>query len=180
MAEPFLAEVSIFAGNFAPRGWAFCEGQLLPIAQNTALFSLLGTIYGGDGEVSFALPDLRGRTPIGEGTGAGLDTISLGEKGGNAEYTIDAQNLPTHQHSVGPVSLPISTDAADSQDVEDGYLATTDHNHYHTATDSSILINTPTDTGITGSASPDAISTYQPSLAVYYIIATQGTYPSRS
>ncbi|MGJ8656445.1 MAG: phage tail protein [Akkermansiaceae bacterium] len=180
MADPFLAEVSIFAGNFAPRGWAFCEGQLLQIAQNTALFSLLGTIYGGDGRVTFGLPDLKGRTPIGQGTGPGLSNIRMGEKGGVPTYTISAQNLPNHVHALGPMHLPVSTDLADSQDVEDGYLAETEHNHYHSETNSSILINTPTDTGSTGHETPATINTYQPSLAVNYIIATVGTYPSRS
>ncbi len=179
MSQPFLAEVSVFAGNFAPRGWAFCDGQLLPIAQNTALFSLLGTTYGGDGRTTFALPDLRGRSPIGTGSGPGMSNVRLGEKAGVSQYTISHLNLPAHTHTIGPMSLPVSTDEADAQDVEDNYLAATSHNHYHNATDSGISI-TPPNTGVTGSASPTALSTYQPSQAVYHIIAMQGVYPSRS
>lgn len=83
MTEPLIAEIGIFAGNFAPRGWAFCDGQLLPIAQNTALFSLLGTIYGGDGRSTFGLPNLKDRVPMHQGTGVGLDPRRLGEMGGN-------------------------------------------------------------------------------------------------
>ena len=176
--EPFIAEISMFAGNFAPRGWSFCDGQFLPIAQNTALFSLVGTTYGGDGETTFRLPDLKGRTPIGAGRGPGLSNINLGQRAGNSQYVINSQNMPAHSHVIGPISLPISTNAADGQDVEDNYLATTAHNHYHNATDSSISINAPATTGSTGSYT--ALSTYQPSLAVNHIIAIQGTYPSRS
>lgn len=178
MSQPFLAEISMFAGNFAPRGWSFCDGQLLPISQNTALFSLLGTNYGGDGRTTFGIPDLRGRTPIGTGTGPGLSHIRLAQKLGNRQYVINSQNMPAHSHVIGPISLPVSTNAADGQDVEDNYLAATAHNHYHNATDSSISINAPATTGSTGSNT--ALSTYQPSLAVNHIIAIQGTFPSRS
>ena len=100
MSEPFVAEIRIFAGNFAPRGWAYCNGQLLPISQNTALFSLLGTTYGGDGRSTFGLPDLRGRVPVHPGTGPGLTQRRLGEKGGAETNTMNinqirAKNLPS-------------------------------------------------------------------------------------
>src|SRR5215510_2856694 len=90
MSEPFVGEITIFAFNFAPKGWAFCQGQLLPIAQNTALFSLLGTTYGGDGRTTFALPDLRGRVPVGFGQGPGLSNYSLGQKSGAETITLNA------------------------------------------------------------------------------------------
>ncbi len=96
MSEPFIGEIKMFGGNFAPRGYAFCEGQLLPISQNTALFSLLGTIYGGDGRTTFALPDLRGRAPIHQGNGPGLSNYQLGQKGGGIHGN---QSQPTE---VGP------------------------------------------------------------------------------
>src|SRR4051812_19628298 len=107
MSEPFLAEIMIFAGNFAPRGWAFCNGQILSIAQNTALFSLLGTTYGGNGQTTFALPDLRGRVPIGVGQGPGLSSISLGEVGGTENVTLLTTQMPMHDHTatVTPLKL---------------------------------------------------------------------------
>ena len=97
--EPLLGQIIMFGGNFAPRGWAFCDGQLLPIAQNTALSSILGTTYGGDGRTTFGLPDLRGRVPMGGGHGPGLSPRSLGQKGGNETTTLTVSNLPPHNHS---------------------------------------------------------------------------------
>ena len=102
MSEPFIAEIRIFAGNFAPRGWAFCNGQLLPIAQNTALFSLTGTTYGGDGRSTFGLPDLRGRAPLHPGRGPGLTDRRLGEKGGAATVTLTEAQMPAHGHGTFP------------------------------------------------------------------------------
>lgn len=100
MSSPFLAEVRIFPYSFAPVGWALCNGQLLPIAQNTALFSLLGTTYGGDGRTTFALPNLQGRTPLGRGQGPGLSPYEMGETGGAEAVTLSPQELPVHTHSV--------------------------------------------------------------------------------
>jgi len=99
--DPFLGQIILFAGNFAPRGWAFCEGQLLPINENQALFSILGTTYGGDGRTTFGLPDLRGRAPISQGNGPGLPAYRLGEKGGNYETTLSVSNLPPAQAVLG-------------------------------------------------------------------------------
>ena len=98
MSEPFLGEIIMFAGNFAPRGWALCNGQILSIAQNTALFSILGTTYGGDGQSTFALPDLRGRVPTGTGQGPGLPAVVLGEAAGTPTVTLTINQLPTHNH----------------------------------------------------------------------------------
>jgi len=100
VAEPFLATIIMFGGNFAPRGWAFCDGQLLAVASNQALFSLLGTTYGGDGRTTFGLPDLRGRVPLHEGTGSGLTPRSLGSKGGAETHIITVPQLPAHKHNV--------------------------------------------------------------------------------
>jgi microcystin-dependent protein len=114
MSDPFVAEVKIFAGNFAPRGWAFCNGQLLPISQNTALFSLIGTTYGGDGRTTTALPNMQERAPMHPGTGPGLTTRRLGERGGVEEVTMTAANMPSHSHALlGSVS-PASTNAPGS------------------------------------------------------------------
>lgn len=101
--EPYIGEISWFAGNFAPRGWALCDGQLLPIQQHQALFSILGTTYGGDGRTTFALPDMRGRSPIHAGTGPGLSTRHLGERGGLETTTLTVVNLPSHTHTISPL-----------------------------------------------------------------------------
>src|SRR5215211_5950019 len=98
--EGYIAEIRLFAGNFAPRGWAFCYGQILSIAQNTALFSLLGTTYGGNGQTTFALPDFRSRVPVGAGTGPGLANISLGEVSGHETVTLLLNQMPVHTHPV--------------------------------------------------------------------------------
>jgi len=96
--EPFIGQIIMFGGNFAPRGWALCDGQLLQISTNTALFSILGTIYGGDGRTNFALPDMRGRAPVHAGNGAGLPNVNLGEHGGNPTTILTEANLPSHTH----------------------------------------------------------------------------------
>ena len=98
MSEPFIAEIKIFAGNFAPRGWAFCSGQLLQIAENTALFSLVGTTYGGDGRTTFGLPDLQGRAPMHPGSGPGLSSYRLGPKTGAETVTLSDNQMPSHSH----------------------------------------------------------------------------------
>jgi len=104
--DPFIGEIIMFAGNFAPRGWAFCDGQLLPISQNSALFSILGTTYGGDGRTTFALPDLRGRVPIHAGSGPGLSYRNLGAKEGQEEMSLTVSQIPSHTHSN---SIPVNT-----------------------------------------------------------------------
>src|SRR5687767_14062947 len=99
MSEPFLAEIVMFAGNFAPRGWAFCQGQILSIAQNTELFSLLGTTYGGNGQTTFELPDLRSRVPVGAGVVSGLPTTNLGQMSGEPTHTLIITEMPAHNHT---------------------------------------------------------------------------------
>src|ERR1041385_3867939 len=111
MATPFLGAICMFGFNFAPRGWAFCNGQILPIAQNTALFSLLGTTYGGNGQTTFALPDLRGRVPIHFGQGPGLSLYDLGQVGGSETVTLTPSTMPAHNHS-----LACSSDDATTAD----------------------------------------------------------------
>jgi len=100
MSDPFVAEIRIFGFNFAPTGWAFCTGQLMPISQNTALFSLLGTTYGGDGKSTFALPNLQGSTPLNQGQGPGLSPYNLGQSGGEATVTLTQSEMPAHTHGV--------------------------------------------------------------------------------
>ncbi|NKY39585.1 phage tail protein [Cellulomonas septica] len=107
MADPFVAEIRMFAGNFAPKGWALCNGQLMPISQNTALFSLLGTTYGGDGRSTFGLPDLQGRSPVHHGQGPGLQDVALGEQLGSQTVTLLESEMPVHGHPVA--TLPDGT-----------------------------------------------------------------------
>jgi microcystin-dependent protein len=176
--EQYLGEIRLFAGNFAPRGWTFCAGQLLPINQNQALFSLLGTTFGGNGTTNFALPDYRGRAAVGTGT-----TIILGEKQG-AETTILTQaNLPVHSHTQpimvsstkATLNVP-TTSAAIASPAITVNSATRDMLGYNTATPNTALLGTATTTA--GTVSPTPISTMQPSIVMTYIIALQGIYPS--
>src|SRR5262245_10977384 len=114
MADPFVAEIRIFGFNFAPRGWALCNGQVLPISQNTALFALLGSTYGGDGKTTFALPDLQGRVPMHPGQGPGLSLHDLGETGGTAAVTLQPSEMPAHTHTLGVQTALLGAVAAPS------------------------------------------------------------------
>jgi len=111
MSDPFVAEIRIFPFNFAPKGWAFCDGQLLPISQNTALFSLLGTVYGGDGKSTFALPDMQGNAPLHPGQGQGLSLYDLGQQGGSDNVTLLVSEIPLHTHSLMAQNQPAQLDA---------------------------------------------------------------------
>lgn len=170
--EPLLGSVMLFAGNFAPRGWAFCNGQLLPISQNQALFSLLGTQYGGDGRITFGLPDLRGRAPVGAGQGPGLSNYPIGSKVGSETTTLTVNNLPSHTHSIvyssspGTSSSPVGNVPAVNRD---GIL------HYGSLADADMSSSGVTDTG-----GDQSVNNMQPVLAMHYCIALQGIYPSRS
>ncbi len=192
--DQMLGEIRIFAGNFAPRGWAFCEGQLLPISQNTALFSLLGTIYGGDGRTTFALPDLRGRVAISAGNGPGLQDYRQGQRGGSEFTNLTTAQLPSHNHTAvmtgGSANLLLSTDTAVRSTPQAGDvpskaqfgngLGATDVKNYGPATNTvngqplggNIAI------GITGGS--QQVDKRQPYLPIRYIIALQGYFPSRS
>src|SRR2546427_12621579 len=109
MADPFVAEIRIFPFNFAPKGWAFCDGQIMPISQNTALFSLLGTAYGGNGQSNFALPNLQGSAPMQPGQGPGLSLHDLGESGGSETVTLIASEMPGHGHNLGAQNIPLGS-----------------------------------------------------------------------
>lgn len=170
MSEPFIAEIRIFAGNFAPRGWAFCNGQLLPIAQNTALFSLIGTTYGGDGRTTTALPNLQGRAPMHPGRGPGLTSRRLGQRGGTEMVTLNEAQMPSHTHSlVVEVDEPGEDNDPNNQSrpARAGIYAAA-NNLAATSADSL------SDTG--GS---QAHNNMQPFLTLNYIIALTGLFPSR-
>lgn len=175
--EGTIGEIRLFAGNFAPKNWAFCQGQILGIAQNTALFSILGTTYGGNGTTTYALPDLRGRVPVGAGTSPGLPSVQLGEMAGFPTVTLLISNLPAHNHLVNASSqagnspnpagnIPAVLNEPSGQSEINGYFSTT-----------TTTMN-PQTVGITGSNAP--VNIMQPYLGMNYIICQYGIYPSRN
>lgn len=183
--EPFIGQIMLFGGNFAPRGWALCDGQLLPISQYTALFSILGTTYGGDGESTFGLPDLRGRVAVHEGDGPGLDPKSLGEKGGQNEVSLTANNLPSHTHStVVTHSLTLNATPASAQEEEAGDNALATAEIYADAAPTEALragsVGGTVNVTLANSGNNVPFGNEQPYQVLNYIIALVGTYPSRS
>lgn len=188
--NPFLAQIVMFAGNFAPRGWALCNGQLLPINANQALFSLLGTTYGGDGRTSFALPDLRSRSPIHAGRGPGLSDIKLGQRGGIETKTLTLLELPNHFHNAGTMkgTIGVNDEDATTDDPDAGNLgiaqaSSGDISLYNTgiAATTTMAPNSVAITGNTGaSGNNQSFNIRNPFLGINYIIAMQGTFPSRN
>lgn len=171
MSEPFIGEVRIFAGTFAPRGWALCNGQIISIAQNTALFSLLGTTFGGDGRTTFGLPDLGGRVPMHPGQGPGLTSRRLGEAGGATEVTLSEAQIPSHAHRLQTASAE-----ADEDDPGGKVMAATSEPMYASGVGTELLAAQAV--GTTGGG--QAHNNLQPYTVVQFIIALQGIYPSRS
>ena len=169
MSEPFLAEIRIVGFNFAPRGWAFCDGQILPINQNQSLYSLLGTTYGGDGRTSFALPDLRSRTPIHRS-----DSHSLGQKSGAETVTLTAAEIAAHTHAVKATSSP-SDNATPANEVLAQSVPTDLYRDPEAASTTALRSGTVTNAG--GGQAHDNM---QPYLALNYCIALRGLFPSRN
>jgi microcystin-dependent protein len=171
----------MFAGNFAPRGWALCQGQIMSIAQNTALFSLLGTTYGGNGQTTFALPDLRGRTPIGTGQGPGLSPKVLGEVGGTETVTLIANQMPAHNHTIGASTSPGNIANPNGNTLAVGQVTvgggTELVNMYASGTNPNVLLNVQT-ASIAGGSQPH--DNMQPYLGMNFIIALVGIFPSRN
>jgi microcystin-dependent protein len=176
MAEPFIGEIKMFGGNFAPQGYAFCNGQLLSIAQNTALFSLLGTTYGGDGVSTFGLPDLRGRVPVSQGQGPGLSVYQLGQSGGEENHTLVIGELAAHAHTV-TVSPGCSAEDPTTGAPTGAVPAALPTNAYTSPATAAMA-------PASGTANPAGSSlphnNLQPYLAINFIIALQGIYPSRN
>jgi microcystin-dependent protein len=175
MSDPFVAEVRIFAGNFAPKGWALCNGQLMPISQNTALFSLLGTTYGGDGKSNFALPNLQGSAPMQQGQGPGLSLRDLGETGGEQNVTLLTTEMPSHKHN--------------AQAGTAGDSATPTNNAWGSGQKGFGNVYTPSVPATNVNMNPFALSinggnlphnNMMPYLCVTFIIALQGIFPARS
>ncbi len=173
MAEPFIGEIKIVGFNFAPRGYALCDGQLLPISQNTALFSLLGTTYGGDGRTTFGLPDLRGRAAVHQGQGPGLSLRTIGERSGTESVTLSVAQIPNHSHAANCQSGP-----GDSNDPQGRFWSKdlgVSSATYHSAANANM--NNNTIGAIGGSQSHDNMS---PFLTVNFVIALVGVFPSRN
>jgi microcystin-dependent protein len=169
MADPFLGEIRMFSGNFAPRGWAFCNGQVLAISQATALFSLLGTQYGGNGQTTFALPNFQARVPIHQGQGPGLSPYEVGQAGGSPTETLTVSQLPPHAHPIGTTTAAATTGSSAGGPA----LAAASTNAY----------GAPVNMGqmgsqIVGGNQPHANT--QPYLGINFIIALQGIFPARN
>jgi microcystin-dependent protein len=175
MADPFVAEIRIFPFNFAPKGWAFCNGQLMPLSQNTALFSLLGTTYGGDGKSNFALPDLQGRAPMHPGQGPGLSLHDLGEIGGSDAVTLLESEIPSHTHTVTAAINPALL-AVPSPNV--GLARSRTVNAYQTTTNSNLTAMASEALAPAGGDAPH--NNLMPYLTINFCIALQGVFPPRS
>jgi microcystin-dependent protein len=167
MAEPFLSEIRIMSFNFAPKGWALCNGQLMPINQNQALFSLLGTTFGGDGRVNFALPDVRGRTPIHVGSGH-----TLGERGGEQAHTLSIAEIPTHTHTVNATTIPATTNSPGPTVLT---AQSTSANLYASAAQNLVPMSPQMVANVGGS---QAHLNMEPFLTLNFCIALQGIFPS--
>lgn len=174
MAEAYLGEIRMFAGNFAIKNWAMCNGQVLSISQNTALFSILGTTYGGNGQTTFALPDLQGRVPVHQGQGPGLSPYVLGQKSGVEGVSLNANQMPSHTHAFTPQASNASGAASRPGG---GYLANSGSTPIYAASSDGTTMGSQT-IGNTGNNLPFSI--IQPVLCVTFLIALYGIFPSRN
>jgi microcystin-dependent protein len=172
--DPFVAEIRIFPFNFAPKGWAFCDGQLLPISQNTALFSLLGTTYGGDGKSNFALPNLQGRAPMQPGQGPGLSLHDLGETGGSEAVTLLASEVPSHTHTLNASSQPGEDPSPGGEALARSVGAVL----YQTNVSQNLVPMAPETLAPAGGGQPH--NNLQPYLTLNFCIALQGVFPPRT
>lgn len=181
--EGYIAEIRMFAGNFPPRSWAFCQGQILSIAQNTALFALIGVTFGGNGTTTFGLPDLRGRVPIGPGQGPGLPAYNLGTVGGVAANTLNVLTLPSHTHLMsGSVAFPVSGEDGRKTNPANNFPAVNGDNIYSTVSDGSSMPVATNNLALNnaGTASPLPVDNMKPYVALNYIICVEGIFPSRN
>jgi microcystin-dependent protein len=176
MSDQFVSEIRMFTGNFAPTGWALCNGQLLPISQNTALFSLLGTNFGGDGKSTFGLPNLQGSVPLGAGFGPGLTARSVGETGGEPTVTLIDSQMPAHSHAA-QASTSGGTDSPAGAGWGESKLGKTPLNVYAASGANNVLMS-PLTLSIAGGSQPH--NNMPPYLCLTFIIALQGIFPARS
>jgi microcystin-dependent protein len=180
MSQPYVGQIIMFGGNFAPNGWMTCEGQLLPISENEVLFQLIGTTYGGDGESTFALPALGGRVPVHMGTGGGLSTYSIGESGGVESVTLTTQQIPVHNHAAvantnpASASIPTTSSILANENVSNGGNDPFTYAPYDSANQVTLPSNA---IQITGGSQPH--ENVQPVLTVTYVISLFGVFPSQ-
>jgi len=172
--DPFVAEIRIFPFNFAPKGWAFCDGQILPLSQNTALFSLLGTTYGGDGKSNFALPNMQGNAPMHPGQGPGLSLHDLGEIGGNETVSLLESEIPSHSHSMSVQNVPLGSVVTPSNNTLDRPASGNLFNKANPA----VVAMAPETLAPAGGDQPH--NNMQPYLTLNFCIALQGVYPPRT
>jgi microcystin-dependent protein len=183
--EGYISEIRMFAGNFEPKYWSFCSGQTIAISSNQALFSLIGTIYGGNGTTNFMLPDLRGRVPVGTGTGTNLPTVSLGQSSGTPTVTLTQNQLPTHSHSATASVKPQAgtgrvTLGCDPTNAFMGQTPSGTAIYTATATDNVFMGSNAVSIQIDNSGNGMPFSIMQPYLGMNYIICLQGIFPSRN
>jgi len=177
MSEPFIAEIKMFGGNFAPRGYATCDGQLLPISQNSALFSLVGTIYGGDGRTTFGLPELRGRVPMHTGNGPGLSSRPLGQKSGQETQTLTTAQMPPHSHTGHIVA---NANEGDSSDPSGKWPSATEEPNSPYKGEAGTASMAAGTVATNNAGSGQSHNNLQPYQVITFIIALVGVYPSRN
>ncbi|KAA0256356.1 phage tail protein [Acidobacteria bacterium ACD] len=170
MSSPYIGEIRLFAGNFAPLGWAFCDGSLIPISENDALFNLIGTTYGGDGQQTFALPDLRGRAPVHQGTGPGLGTYVIGQSGGVENVTLTQNQMPVHSHA------QLATEISAQNPQPEGGIPAQSTTVQPYLTDAGQVALSPNAVSPAGGSQPHG--NMQPFLCVSFIISLFGIFPS--
>jgi microcystin-dependent protein len=176
MADPFVAEIRIFPFNFAPKGWAFCDGQLLPLSQNTALFSLLGTTYGGDGKSNFALPNMQGNAPMHPGQGPGLSLHDLGETGGSQTVSLLESEMPSHPHSLIAQVPPADTNLPTANVLARASVGGV--NPYQPPAGAPLVMMSPN--ALTPAGGDQPHNNMQPYLTLSFCIALQGVFPPRT
>lgn len=175
MSDPFVGEIKMFAGNFAPRGWAFCDGQLLAVSQNDALFSLFGTIYGGDGRTTFGLPDLRGRIPLHQGQGPGLSSRKIGNKSGQEDVTLTTNQLPSHTHT-----MKASNSSGERATPSGSVLSRSNVVNIYRSSPAAATIVDMSAQAVSNTGGSQHHSNLMPFLCIHYIVALFGIYPSRN
>ncbi len=181
--EPFIGEIKIFAFDFAPVGYSFCAGQTIAISQNTALFALIGTTYGGNGQTTFMLPNLQGRVPVGQGQGPGLPNYVMGQQAGNTTATLTTNNLPPHVHTAQgiTINMPVATTGGDTDSPAGAFLAQATGDFYSSVATPGNHYGALTVAGQTGSSGAgQPFSIMNPYLTLNYCIATVGIFPSRN
>lgn len=180
MSDPFIGEIMMVGFTYPPRGWAFCDGQIMSIAQNTALFTLLGTMYGGNGQTTFALPDLRGRVPIHSGTGPGLSPYSQGQQGGAENVTLNVTQIPAHDHAAAGTASAVNGAGNSKTPAGNTWASLSRENAYSNATADQTMAANNVAVTVNSAGGSQPHTNVQPYLAIHFCIALQGIYPSQN